>query len=125
VVVLEQLGRPRADRVQLVDTAVDDGEVHIEGACQIFLANAFVNRPAQHLALLHGREAVDPMVLGIGLEVLGNQAGCCVIAKFLERQNAEVAVQYHLPGLVQIWLYQRQRLDQAYEQHRAGLALRV
>ena len=80
LVILQQLHRLGADSMQQVDPTVDGGEVHVESARKPFLADAFVDGAPQHVMLLHRREAVDPVVVGVGLEVLGDQAGRRVLA---------------------------------------------
>lgn len=61
--------------MQQIDQAVDGREGYIEGPRVSLLADAFVDSAAQHVMLLHRRETIDPVVVGVGLEIFGDQAG--------------------------------------------------
>ena len=100
--ILQQFDGLGADPVQEVDPAVDGGKIGIERARQPLLADTLVDRPAQHVVLLYRREPVDPVIIGIGFEVPGNQAGRGIMAKLLERQHPEVSVEHQEPRLVWI-----------------------
>ena len=78
--------------MQQVDPAVDGRQIYIEGARQPVLGDAFVDGAAQHVMLLHCRKPVDPVVVGVGLEILGDQAGGCFLTQLLERQHAQIAI---------------------------------
>ena len=61
-----------------------------------------VDGAAQHGMLLHSRQPVDPVVVGVGLEIPGDQAGRCVLPQLLQCQNAQIAVEQQKPGRIRI-----------------------
>jgi len=68
VLALKELGQDAAP-------AVDGREVDVKGARQPLFADTFVDGAAQHVIFLHRRKAADPVVVGLGLKILGDQAG--------------------------------------------------
>jgi len=103
----------RANTLKQVDAPVDGAQVHTKGAGQALFADAPVNGAADHVVLLNGREPVDPMVVGVGFIVLGDQAGGLMDAQVLQCQHPQMAVEQYEFRLGRIVLDHRQRLDQA------------
>lgn len=58
------------------------------------IADIFVNGAAQHVVLLHRRKQVDLMVLGVGLEIVGDPAGRGVLTEFFQGQHSQTAVEH-------------------------------
>ena len=48
--------------------------------------------PAQHVLLLYGREPVQAVIVGVGFEILRDQAGRCVVTQLLQGEDPQVAV---------------------------------
>ena len=62
--------------------------------------------------LLHRREPVDPVIVGVGLKILGDQAGRCVLTQFLQGQHPQIAIEQQKPCRFRIRLDHRKRFDQ-------------
>ncbi len=64
--------------------------------------------------LLDSREPVDPVAVGVSLVVLGKQARGLVQAQLFQGQDAQVAVQQQVLGLLGIGVQDSQGFDQPY-----------
>src|SRR5574338_261919 len=52
-----------------------------------------LDRAPKHVVLLNGRDAVDPVVVGVAFVVGGDQTRCVDVAELLQRQQAHVPVE--------------------------------
>ncbi|MNL84737.1 hypothetical protein D3C87_2128050 [compost metagenome] len=70
------------------------------------------------MALLDGRDAVDPAVVGVALVVVGDQAGCIGVAELAQRQQAQVPIEQNVQAVFLVALAHAQWLDQPDLFHR-------
>ncbi len=113
LLVLQQGDGRGADAFEQINAPVDRAEVDVERPGQAVLAHAPVDGAADHVVLLDGGEAVDPVVVGVGLVILGKQARGFVQAQLFQGQHAQVAVQQEVLGFLGIGVQDGQGFDQS------------
>nr|WP_245183448.1 hypothetical protein [Haematospirillum jordaniae] len=83
----------RANAFEQVDAPVDGTQVHAKGPGQTLLTDAAIDCAADHVVFLDGGEAVDAVVVGVGLVVLGQQARSLMHAEIFQCQDAQMTIE--------------------------------
>ena len=82
---------------------VDVAQVHVQALGQLFRGNAPVDCPLDHHVLLHSGQAVDPVVVGVGFVVGGNQALGFLDLQLFHGHQTGVSVQQDMQASISGW----------------------
>jgi len=118
MLIFEHLDGLRADAFEQAHLLVDLADVHVQCLGQPVGRDAALDRTPEHLVLLNGRDAVDPVVVGVAFVVGGDQARRIRVAELLQGQQPDVAVEQDVLARGLVGLAHAQGFDQPNGLHR-------
>lgn len=111
--VFENVHRFRTDSVQQTKLAVHRPNLQPQGLGDNGRSHPSLNGPRNHAMFLHRRQAVDPLVVGVGLIVCCNQAIDGLGPELFQSLDAQMAIEQEiLPWMLGVGDDDR-RLDQS------------
>ena len=93
---LPYCGECFADTVKQLCLAHYAARIEVQRQSDLFLRNSALDGPADHLVLLNGRKAADPLIVGEGLVVRGDQTFDPFDAKILQHLYPDVPIEQHI-----------------------------
>jgi hypothetical protein len=110
--VLEHLRDFGTHSVEQRALGLDPPDVDIECLGEFLFGDPALDRLDDHLVLLDRRQPIDPLVVGEGLIVIGNQARGLAVAEVRQRGVAQMAVDQHIGSGVVLAPRDDQGLDE-------------
>ena len=101
------------DPVEQLGLAHNAARIEVQRQSDLFLGDTALDGLADHLVLLDWRKAADPLVVGEGLVVRGDQTFDLFDAEILQHLDPDMPIQQHIGAFLPRGSRDDRRLDQA------------